>query len=151
MKIEVMDILKSVKDSQYSMTSDEFPPPNGYEGPRYKMRFHTSNFSKEHHRASLYIDVAQSYFPSKQQSTVEIPAMDITVTLYYDGDSVGGSSESSEIKSVTIRNEKKKIDCESGCQRMPPVASFPQLVSHAELKLTESKGQSLVVTVNMNV
>ena len=145
--MKVKNILKSVKKkSQPSMISDEFPPPNGYEGPRYKMRLIPSDFSKE--CASLYIDLAQSYLSSKQHSTVEIPAMDITVTLSYDGESVRGWSS---IKTVTDRTVKRKIDSENRSQISTQIASFPHLLSHAELKLNKSKGRKVVVSVNMNV
>ena len=147
MKIKVEDILKSAENnSQATMISEEFPPPNGYEGPRYEMRFYPSDFSKE--CASLYIHVTQSYLSSKQQSIIEIPEMDITVTVSYDGESVEGSSP---IKMVTDRTENRKIDSENRSQMTTQIASFPHLLSHAELKLNKSKGRKLAVSVKMNV
>ena len=147
MKIKVKNILKSAKKKSHApMISEEFPPPNGYEGPRYEMRFYPSDFSKE--CASLYINLTQPYLSSKQQSTIEIPAMDITVTVSYDGESVGGWSS---IKKVTERTVKRKIDSKNRSEMTTQIASFPHLLSHAELKLNKSKGRKLAVSVNMNV
>ena len=87
---------------------------------------------------------------------IEIPAMNITVQLSYDG-SEGASSEAGrghEIKTEMLETEVKKIDSRGEASKRSAVASFPQLVSHAELGLSDAlaEGRSLlVIRVEMSV
>lgn len=153
MKVKVKEVLKLIdKNSQNPVLSGEFPSFKGHRGPCYEMRFFPSTFSKEKCSA-LYIDVARSYLNKKskrkeQHRTVEIPAMDITVQLSYDG------GESGSIKTETLETVAKKIDSCGDASNRLPVASFPKLVSHAELGLSEAIAEgrsSLVIHVDMSV
>lgn len=157
MKIKVKDILKSVeKNSQSPVTSDEFPRVKGHHGPRYEIKFFPSNFGKEKSSA-LYIDVARSYLSKKKAKSkehhqmIEIPAMTITVQLSYDG-SEGGRGR--EIKIETLETDVKMVDSRGEASRRSAVASFPQLVTHAELGLSDAlaEGHSLlVIRVEMSI
>ena len=74
--------------------------------------------------------------------------MSITVQLSYDG--VDGSF----IKTGALETDVKKINSCGDASEWPPVASFPKLVSHSELGLSEALAEgrsSLVIHVNMNV
>ena len=154
MKIKLKDVQKSIdKNSQNPVLSGEFPCFKSHRGPRYEMRFVPSTFSKEKYSA-LYIDVAKSYLNKKSKRKepwhrmIEIPAMSITVHLSYDG--VDGSF----IKTGALETYVKRIDSCGDASVRPPVASFPKLVSHAELRLSEALAEgrsSLVIHVNMNV
>ena len=153
MELKFKNILKSIeKKDQTPLTSEKFPSFSGHRGPYYEIRFIPSDFSKK--SASLYVDVAQSYLrkkaKSKSHSAVEIPAINITVSLAYLIESTGNSiSDKREIKSVSVQTEKRKIDSQAELQKKVVVASFPQLVSHAELNLSETEGRSLVILVKM--
>lgn len=149
MPINGKTFLKSIKKNiQKPLTSEEFPSYKEHRGPRYEMRFFPSNFGKG--SVSLYIDVAQAYLRKKSKSTehsvVEIPKMSITVTLFLCNEGAGGSKE---IKSVSITTEKKEIDSRSKAAETAVIASFPKLVSHTELNLSETEGQGIVICVNM--
>ena len=161
MKIKVKNILKSIeKNDQVPFTSSEFPCVKGHpHGPRYQIRFFPSNFSKEKSSA-LYIDVAKSYLHKKAKRKlehhrmVEIPPMDITVHLTYGSE--GASCEGQEIKMEKVETDMKTIDSISRGEssKRLVVASFPQLVSHADLNLPEAlaEGRSLlVIRVEMSV
>ena len=86
---------------------------------------------------------------------IEIPAMIITVQLSYGSE--GGSSESGkgyEIKTEMLETDVKKIDSHGEASKRSAVASFPQLVSHAELGLSDALAEgrsSLVIRIEMNV
>jgi hypothetical protein len=154
MKIKVKDVLKSIdKNSQNPVLSGEFPSIKSHRGARYEMRFFPSTFSKEKCSA-LYIDVAKSYLNKKskrkeqQHRMIEIPAMNITVQLSYDG------VEGGVIKTGKLETDAKTINSCGDASERPPVASFPKLVSHAELGLSEALAEghsSLVIHVDMNV
>ena len=158
MTLKIKNVLKLIeKHEQTPCTSEKFPLFNGHHGLCYEMRFFPSNFSKN--SASLYIDVARSYLnkkaKSRQHNIIDVPAMDITVSLSYDSDGAACSgAESSEIKTVTLSTEKQTINCGSDHEAVGKgavVAAFPQLVSHSELELTAVKGKLLVISVNMTV
>ena len=154
MRVKIKSILKSIASNDQSpLTSDRFPTFSGYHGARYEMRFYPSDFSKN--SASLYIDVAKSYLSKKAKqhhSFVEIPAMDISVTLSYtDDDGVASGADSREIKSVTVSIDSKRSHCQSKARVMAVVASFPQIVSHSELRLSKEKAKSIDICVNMSV
>ena len=153
MKIKLKDIQKSIDKNSQNFLSGEFPSFKSHHGPRYEMRFVPSTFSKEKYSA-LYIDVARSYLNKKskrkeqQHRMVEIPAMSITVHLSYNG--VDGSF----IKTGALETGVKMIYSCGDASEHPPVASFPKLVSHSELGLSEALAEgrsSLVIHVNMNV
>ena len=154
MKIKVKEVQKSIdKNSRNPMLSGEFPSFKSHRGPRYEMRFVPSTFSKEKYSA-LYIDVAKSYLNKKskrkepQHRMVEIPAMSITVQLSYDG------VEGNFIKTGALETDVKMVNSCGDASERPPVASFPKLVSHSELGLSEALAEgrsSLVIHVNMNV
>ena len=81
---------------------------------------------------------------------VEIPAMNITVQLSYDG------AEGGSIKVEKLETAARKFDsCGDASERLQPVASFPKLVSHAELGLSkalaEGRSSQLVIQVDMSV
>ena len=89
---------------------------------------------------------------------IEIPAMMIAVHLSYSSE--GASSEGSklkgyhEIKTVTLETDVKKIDSCGEASKRSAVASFPQLISHVELGLSDAlaEGRSLlVIHIEMNV
>ena len=156
MKIKVKDLLKSIeRNSRNPITSDEFPRVKGHHGPRYEMRFFPSNFGKGN--SSLYINVARSYLHKKAKNKehrrpIEIPAMNVSVHLSYEISSEGGRGN--EIKSEMLDTDVKTIDSQGeASSKMCVVASFPQLVSHAELGLSDTLADgrsSLVICVNMN-
>ena len=154
MKVKVKEILKLIdRNSQNPVLSGEFPSFKSHRGPRYEMRFFPSTFSKE--CSALYIDVARSYLNKKskrkeQHRMVEIPAMNITVQLSYDG------AEGGSIKVEKLETAARKFDsCGDASERLQPVASFPKLVSHAELGLSkalaEGRSSQLVIQVDMSV
>jgi hypothetical protein len=155
MKIKVKEVLKSIdKNSQTPVLSSEFPSIKSHRGARYEMRFFPSTFSKEKKCSALYIDVARSYLTKKskrkeqQHRMIEIPAMNITVQLSYDG------AEGGVIKTEKLETDVKRINSCGDASERPPVASFPKLVSHAELGLSEALAEghsSLVIHVDMNV
>ena len=166
MSIKVKSILKSIeKNCTTPFTSETFPPLNGH-GPCFEMRFYHSDFSRK--SASLYIDVAQSYLRKKSKNKkhsdniIEIPAMNVMVTISYDyksSSATNGQSTAScsdrdrrEIKSMSVQTEMKKIVMYSTgtTKKEVIVASFPQLVSHTELNLREAEKQFLVICVNMS-
>jgi hypothetical protein len=161
MKIKTKDILKSIeRNNQNPITSDKFPQVKGHHGPRYEMQFFPSNFGKGN--SSLYIDVARSYLHKKAKNKehrrpIEIPAMIITVHLYYGGESSSEDGRGHEIKSEILETDVKKIDIQGeASSKRCVVASFPQLVSHTELGLSDrdvvADGRSsLVIRVDMNV
>ena len=153
MKIKLKDIQKSIDKNSQNFLSGEFPSFKSHRGPRYEMRFVPSTFSKEKCSA-LYINVARSYINKKskhkeqQHRMIKIPAMSITVQLSYDG--VDGSF----IKTGALETDVKIIDSCGDAYKRPPVASFPKLVSHAELGLSKALAEgrsSLVIHVNMNM
>ena len=158
MKIKLKQISKAIeKNDQNPLTSDKFPCVEGHRGPCYKIRFFPSNFSKEKSSA-LYIDVARSYLKraknKEQKQTIEIPAMNISVHLSYSSE--GESSEGSvrqEIKTLTQEMGVQKIDSRTvEASKRIVIASFPQLVSHAELSLSEALADgrsSLIIRVEM--
>ena len=153
MRVKIKNILNSIASNDQSpLTSEQFPTSSGYHGARYEMSFFPSNFSKN--SASLCIDVAKSYLSKKAKQHhifVEIPAMDISVTLSYaDDGSIASGADSREIKSVTLSIDSKKINCQSKAE-MHVVASFPQIVSHSELRLSQEKAKSIDICVNMRV
>ena len=154
MKIKLKEVQKLIdKNSQNPVLSGEFPSFKSHRGPRYEMRFFPSTFSKEKCSA-LYIDVAKSYLNKKlkrkeaQHRMIEIPAMNITVQLSYDG------VEGGFIKTGALETDVKTINSCGDASKRTPVASFPKLVSHAELGLSEALAEghsSLVIHVDMNV
>lgn len=79
-----------------------------------------------------------------------IPAMNVTIRLSYGSDGGEGGS----IKRETLETDMKKIDgCGEASGRLS-VASFPKLVSHAELGLSEALTEgrsSLIIHVEMSV
>ena len=160
MKIKIKNILKQIeKNDQSAITSGEFPCVKGHRSPRYEMRFFPSNFGKA--SSALYIDVAKSYLRKKFKSkqSIMIPAMNITVQLSYGGDasSEAGTCRSHVIKTETLETGMKTIDDgqgEASKSSRCMVASFPQLVSHAELGLTDAPldgRSSLVIRIEMSV
>ena len=160
MKIKMKDIHKSIeRNNQNPVTSDEFPRVKGHHGPRYEMRFFPSNFGKGN--SSLYVDVARSYLHKKAKNKehrrlIEIPAMMITVHLSYGSESSGeDGTKGHEVKSETMETGVKKIDLQGeASSKRCVVASFPQLVSHTELGLSDvavDGRSSLVIRVDMNV
>ena len=161
MKIDTKNILKSIdkKDSP-PVISGEFPSKKqGYRGPCYEMRLIPSDFSKKN--ASLYVDVARSYLRKKSkkedaQSLVNIPPLTVSLTLL-SSNSVSGCETCAElgsdaccgIKSMSVKTEQKCIDSRSNAKEKGLVASFPQMISHEELKTLDS-GRSLVIRVNIS-
>ena len=135
------------------ITSDKFPSHSGYEGPHYEIQFFPSD-AADSKFVSISINVANSYLRTIARSrvrgrlTVEIPAMEINVTISYASQTT--ASESIEIKSVMTVTKKTEIDCESSCLWTAEVASFPQIVSHAQLKLPQSES-IIIIKVKMRV
>ena len=144
MKMKVKNILKHIKkNDQTPITSDEFPWVKGHHGLCYEMRFFTSNFGNQGN-CSLYIDVARSYLHNKAKNkkhhkTIEVPAMNITVTMslyHYGGESATSEDgRGHEIKREMLETNMKQINSQGEASKTCVVASFPQLVSHAELGL----------------
>ena len=157
MIVKAKNVLKSIeKKDQTPLTSEKFPTFNGHRGPLYEIRFIPSDFSRKN--ASLYVDVAQSYLRKKSKkghSIVEIPAMNVTVSVLHQISEGSGSFTSNrrEIKSVSVPVEAKSFDSRNELQNKVVVASFPQLVSHAELQPEGEvvQGQALIIRVNMSV
>ena len=150
---KIANIVKSYEKKD-AIISDKFPSRNcSHHGPKYEMKFFPSDYSNN--CASLYIDVAKSYLSKKAKqhhNSVDVPPMDISVTLSYANDGAAPfGAESREIKSVRVSTEMKTINCQSKAKGVALVASFPQLVSHSELKLSESEGRSIVICVNMSI
>ena len=158
MTIEVKKVLKAIeKNDQAPLTSDRFPSFNGH-GPYYQMRFYPSDFGKKN--ASLYVNVAQSYLQKRSKSTkhshVEIPAMKVTATLSYASKKTSiANTQSScgrKIKSKCVETKVKKINSNSDTPSMEGlVASFTQIVSHAELNLPGAEERFIVISVTMSM
>ena len=83
-----------------------------------------------------------------QHRMIEIPAMNITVQLSYNG------VEGGFIKTGALETDAKTINSCGDASERTPVASFPKLVSHSELGQSEALEEghsSLVIHVDMNM
>ena len=149
LQIDGKTFTKAVKTKQQKpFTSEAFPLQSEHPGPRYEIRFFPCNFSKK--GASLYVDVARENL--QRNKVVDIPSMDLTVTLSRFGAGVDGQEERpTVIKSLSVKTKRMVIRGCSKSGRTVSVASFPQLVNHEEMGFAGTEREGLLVRVDIRL
>ena len=140
---------KAVKTKQQKpFMSEAFPLQSKHSGPRYEIRFFPCNFSKK--GASLYVDVARENI--QRNKVVDIPSMDLTVTLsrFVNGED-GQKERHMVIKSLSVKTMRMMIRSCSKSGQPVSVASFPQLVNHEEIDFTGTEREGLLVRVDIRL